>query len=154
MDIDIEQVRELVRLMVDNDLSELDITEGESKIKLRRGPAGEVVMAAPAMPMGQVVPMAAPPGPAQPPAPAEPAETLIEIKSPMVGTFYSCESPDAGPFVSVGDTVADDTVVCIVEAMKVMNEIKAECAGRIAEVCVGNAQPVEYGQVLFRVRPA
>ncbi|HET6427489.1 MAG TPA: acetyl-CoA carboxylase biotin carboxyl carrier protein [Phycisphaerae bacterium] len=151
MDIDIEQVRDLVRLMVDNDLSELDITEGESKIKLRRGRAGEVVMAAPALPAGQVVPIAAPPrGPAEPPAPAE---TLLEIKSPMVGTFYSCESPDAGPFVSVGDTIADDTVVCIVEAMKVMNEIKAECAGQITEVCVGNAQPVEYGQVLFRLRP-
>jgi acetyl-CoA carboxylase biotin carboxyl carrier protein len=71
----------------------------------------------------------------------------------MVGTFYNADSPDAEPFVSVGSSVGDDTVVCIVEAMKVMNEIKAECAGQITEICVKNAQPVEYGQVLFRVRP-
>ncbi|MHC4717386.1 MAG: acetyl-CoA carboxylase biotin carboxyl carrier protein [Planctomycetota bacterium] len=158
MDIDIEQVKELVRLMVDNELSELDVSEGESKIKLRRGPSGEVVMTTPALPAGQVVPVAAAPPPAPaageaaPAEAAEAAEELHEIKSPMVGTFYAASGPDAGPFVAVGDTVAIDTVVCIVEAMKVMNEIRAECSGQIAEVCVENAQPVEYGQVLFRVR--
>jgi len=78
---------------------------------------------------------------------------LIEVKSPMVGTFYATPSPDSDPYVHVGAAVADDTIVCIVEAMKVMNEIKAECAGTIAEVCVKNAQPVEFGQVLFRVKP-
>jgi acetyl-CoA carboxylase biotin carboxyl carrier protein len=86
------------------------------------------------------------------PAPAE--EKFIEIKSPMVGTFYAAPSPDSEPFAKIGAAVVEDTTVCIVEAMKVMNEIKAECSGVIAEVCVKNAQPVEYGQVLFKVRPA
>ncbi len=72
----------------------------------------------------------------------------------MVGTFYAAPSPDSEPYVAVGAAVGDDTVVCIIEAMKVMNEIKAECAGTIVEICVKNAQPVEYGQVLFRVRPS
>ena len=156
MEIDIDQVRELVRLMVDNELSELDITEGESKIKLRRGGAGEVVMAAPSLPAGQLVPVAAP-APATAPAAEEapgPGEEIVEVKSPMVGTFYAAESPDAAPFAGVGDTVDADSVVCIIEAMKVMNEIKAECFGTIQEVCVKNAQPVEYGQVLFRVKSA
>jgi len=89
---------------------------------------------------------------AEPPTP--PAEALLEIKSPMVGTFYSAPSPDSDPYVSVGSVIGDDTVVCIIEAMKVMNEIRAECAGKVVEVCVQNAQPVEYGQVLYRVRPA
>ena len=157
MDIDIEQVKELVQLMVDNELSELDVSEGESKIKLRRGASGEVVMTTPAMQSGQVMPVAvtamAPATTAVPEAaPAEPEQSLTEIKSPMVGTFYAAESPDVGPFVSVGDNIVPDTVICVVEAMKVMNEIKAECAGQIVEVCVENAQPVEYGQVLFRVK--
>jgi len=94
-----------------------------------------------------------------PPTEGAPAEEpvgagTIEIVSPMVGTFYASPSPDGEPFISQGARVTDDTVVCIVEAMKVMNEIKSECSGTIAEVCVKNAQPVEYGQVLFRVIPA
>ncbi|HAU36722.1 MAG TPA: acetyl-CoA carboxylase biotin carboxyl carrier protein, partial [Phycisphaerales bacterium] len=88
------------------------------------------------------------------PAPAKPAENLLEVKSPMVGTFYAAPSPDSEPYIAVGQAISDDSVVCIVEAMKVMNEIKAECAGTITEVCVKNAQPVEFGQVLFRVKPA
>ncbi|MCD6303814.1 MAG: acetyl-CoA carboxylase biotin carboxyl carrier protein, partial [Planctomycetes bacterium] len=87
---------------------------------------------------------------APPEPPAE--DNVVAIKSPMVGTFYAAESPDAEPYVSVGSQVGPDTVVCIVEAMKVMNEIKAECSGQIVEICVENGQPVEYGQVLFRVK--
>ena len=78
----------------------------------------------------------------------------MEIRSPMVGTAYTAPSPDSEPYVSVGSVVGEDTVVCIVEAMKVMNEIKADCSGMIAEVCFNNAQPVEFGQVLFRVKVA
>ncbi|MCY2928947.1 MAG: acetyl-CoA carboxylase biotin carboxyl carrier protein, partial [Planctomycetota bacterium] len=85
-------------------------------------------------------------------APAK-ADDLLEVTSPMVGTFYSSPSPDSDAFVKIGARIAQDTVVCIVEAMKVMNEIKAECSGVVTESCVENAQPVEYGQVLFRVRP-
>jgi acetyl-CoA carboxylase biotin carboxyl carrier protein len=150
----IEEIKELVRLMVENDLAELDITEGENKIRLRRSGGGEVTLGGPGQaPM--LVPAPAPPATAAAPAPgaAAAAEDLLEIRSPMVGTFYAAASPDSEPYVSLGSRVEEDTVVCILEAMKVMNEIKAECVGAVAEVCVRNVQPVEYGQVLFRVRP-
>lgn len=146
--MDIEEIRELIRLMVDNDLAELDVSDGENKVKLKRGADGEpVIVAAPA-------PAAS--APQAGPVEAAPAadDGLVEIKSPMVGTFYSATSPDSEDLVSIGSGVGEDTVVCIVEAMKVMNEIKAECIGTIAEVCVRNAQPVEYGQVLFKVKPS
>jgi acetyl-CoA carboxylase biotin carboxyl carrier protein len=146
--MDIEEIKQLVQLMVDNDLSELSMSDGERNIALKRGPTGLPVVA------GGVVPAIAAPAPAAAPEAAAAAETLLEIKSPMVGTFYAAPSPDSDAYVSVGSAISDDTVVCIVEAMKVMNEIKAECAGTLAEVCVKNAQPVEYGQVLFRVRPS
>lgn len=144
--MDIEQIKQLVQLMIDNDLSELDVTDGETKVLLKRGPGNiPVVAAAPAAPAA-----------AAPPAEAQEAggEELLEIKSPMVGTFYTAASPDSEPYVTAGTAVGEDTVVCIIEAMKVMNEINSECSGTIVQVCVKNAQPVEYGQVLFRVRPA
>jgi len=143
--MDIDEIRELIRLMVDNDLAELDISDGENKVRMKRAGA-EPAPPAPAQAPAQ----AGPPTPAPVPA----AEELVEIKSPMVGTFYDAPSPEADPYVTVGSKVSEDDVVCIVEAMKVMNEIKAGCSGEIVEVCVRNAQPLEYGQVLFRVRPA
>ena len=150
--MDIKEIKRLVELMVDADLSELDITEGENTIHLRRG--GAVMAAVPAavaVPMAPaMVPVSA--GPASPAVSA--GEKFIEVRSPMVGTFYLASSPDSEPYVSVGAAVSADSVVCIIEAMKVMNEIKAECKGTIAEVCVKNAHPVEYGQVLFKVRPS
>ena len=144
--MDIDEIRELIRLMVDNDLAELDVTDGESKIRLRRGSGGEVV--------GVPAAANAPPAAAAAAEAAEPAADLIEIRSPIVGTFYAAADPESEPYVSVGSTVGADSVVCIIEAMKVMNEIKAEHAGEIVDICVKNVQPVEYGQVLFRVRPA
>jgi len=151
----IDEVRQLVQLMMDNDLGEVDIRDGQRKIRLRHISAcvAAMPMMTTAMPAAAPVPVAAGP-PTAGPAREPPAEELAEIKSPMVGTFYAAESPDSDPYVTVGTSVDADTVVCIVEAMKVMNEVKAECAGIVAEVCVQNAQPVEYGQVLFRVRPA
>jgi acetyl-CoA carboxylase biotin carboxyl carrier protein len=149
--MDMEEIKRLVQLMVDNDLSELDITDGDKKISLKRGGPGPVsLIAAPV-----AAPVAAPAAgaPAAAPAPV-PAANLVDIKSPMVGTFYAAPSPDSDPYVTVGSMINEESAVCIVEAMKVMNEIKAECSGAIAEICVRNAQPVEYGQVLFRVRPA
>ena len=145
--MNIDEIRQLIRLMVENDLAELDVTDGENKIKLRRGRGGEVTTVAAPAPVMPVTPAA--PAPAAAPA-AE--ENLVEIRSPMVGTFYAAASPDAEPYASVGSHVDEDTLVCIIEAMKVMNEIKAEHAGQIVEICVKNAQPVEYGQVLFRLR--
>jgi acetyl-CoA carboxylase biotin carboxyl carrier protein len=148
----IGEVEQLVRLMVDNDLSELNIEEGARKILLKRGGVVVPVAAAPV-----ALPASAPAGTtasAEKKLTDEAVDLGIEVKSPMVGTLYTAPSPDSDAYVSVGDTVGSEDVVCIVEAMKVMNEIKAECAGTIAEVCVKNAQPVEFGQVLFRVRPA
>ena len=154
--MDLKTIKQLVKLMMDGELRELDITDGDSRVHLKRG-MGEapLVVSAPAAAAHQAGPAPAQVAPAPAAAaPAEPAEKLLEIKSPMVGTFYSSPSPDADPYVSNGAKVGPDAVVCIIEAMKVMNEIKAECSGTIAEVCVTNAQPVEFGQVLFRVRPA
>lgn len=151
---DLRTIKYLVRLMGLHDLSEIDLREGDLRIRLRRGPYD---LAMPALPVAQP---AAPPGPANtPPAPAasaepaRPGKTLIPIKSPTPGTFYKAPSPDAEPFVKVGTRVTPTTVVCMIEAMKIFNEIPAECNGVIAEVLVENQQPVEYGQVLFQVDP-
>ncbi len=144
--MNLREIRQLVKLMIDSELSELDMADGDKRIHLKRGGEAPVVAAPQAAPAAQP----AAPETADGAAPPD----LIEIRSPMVGTFYTAASPDSDPYVHVGDTIAEDAVVCIVEAMKVMNEIKADCSGVVAEICVQNAQPVEYGQVLLRVRPA
>lgn len=140
-------VRELVDLLTANDLTEIWMESGDMKIVLRRGPASEDSSLS-AAPSAIAVP-------AEAPAPEVPAETdeLIDIASPMVGTFYAAADPDSDDYATVGASISSDTVVCIIEAMKVMNEIKADCSGTIVEVCVANAQPVEFGQTLFRVKP-
>ncbi len=153
----IGEVRELVELMVANDLSEIEIQDGQKGISLRRGSlvAAGVEMPA-AMPSPAVPAPVAQAAVAAPTAPAAeaPTENLLEVTSPMVGTFYSSSSPDSEPYVAHGSFVSDETVVCIIEAMKVMNEIKADCSGTVVEVCVKNAQPVEFGQVLYKVKPS
>lgn len=154
---ELNKVKELVELMKENDLCEIEIVEGENKIHLKR-PQPQVT-ALPQMAMPQyAAPAAAPQAPASGAVPAETTEedtsNLIEITSPMVGTFYSSPSPDSDPYVSVGDTVGPETVVCIIEAMKVMNEIKAETSGTIAEVNCQAGQAVEFGEVLFKVKPS
>lgn len=150
--MDIEQVRQLVELMKEHDLTELLVRDGEKRIVLRRGPKGQVLVAPP-VPQA-VMPAAAPAAPAAPAA-AAPAEDagLVAIRSPMVGTFYAASDPESKPYVSPGSEVGPDSVVCIIEAMKVFNEIKAETAGTVEKVLVQNAQPVEFGQPLFMVRP-
>ena len=148
---DLGKVKELIQLMIDNNLVEVEIEEGDSKISLKRpNPAAQVVTQVP-----MAAPMAVPTAPAASVPVAAPAsdEGLVEVTSPMVGTFYSAPSPDSDPFVSVGDAVKADTVVCIVEAMKVMNEIKSEVTGTIAEVMCKAGEAVEFGQVLFKVKP-
>ncbi len=155
--MDIKDIKALVQLMVDNDLGELEIADGQTRIHLKRqGPAAPVIAMPSAMPPAFSA-AAAPAAPApaaakEGAAPVPLPEELLEIRSPMVGTFYAAPSPDSAPFASANTAVTDDTVVCIVEAMKVMNEIKAECSGVIREICIKNAQPVEFGQVLFRVK--
>ena len=145
--MDIKDIKALVQLMVDNDLGELEIADGPTRVHLKRQGAS-----APSGPMIVQGPATAPAQGQSAAAPAEEAEQLHEIRSPMVGTFYSAPSPDSEPFVQEGAAVREDSVVCILEAMKVMNEIKAECSGVVREICVKNAQPVEFGQVLFRVK--
>lgn len=152
--IDIRKLKELVRLMVENDLAELDLRDQQETVTIKRGGEGQpVVYAQPAL---------APPAAASRPAEAadgadaEPADDagLIAIESPMVGTFYSSPNPESDAFVSVGKSVSADTVVCLVEAMKVFNEIKAECTGTIERVLVNSGDAVEFGQKLFLVKPA
>ena len=152
---DLQKIKKLIDLMKENELVEIELESGEEKIVLKRSTPQQA--AAPAVvhvPAPNSSPAAAPA--AQPQAaPVSESEDdgLVEIKSPMVGTFYATPSPDSEPYVEVGSAVSSQTVVCIVEAMKVMNEIKAETAGTIAQVLVKSGQAVEYGQVLFKVKP-
>ncbi len=152
--IDVQQVRELAELMAEHGLTEVRVRSGESIITLRKGPLGEVTMWPPhAMPM---LPAQAPAAPAAAPAAAAesaPAENLVAITSPMVGTYYASPDPETGPFVAVGSEIDVNSPVCIIEAMKVFNEIKAEVAGTIERILVHNEQAVEYGQPLMMVRP-
>ncbi len=151
--VDIKHIKNLVALMVENDLSRIEIAEGDTKILIKRG--GKTVVQTVAAPSPPPPPAAAAPAaaPAPAPAPAAASNELL-IRSPMVGTFYAAPDPESPPYVKVGDVVQPDTVVCLVEAMKVFNEIKAEVAGRITKVLVNNAEAVEYDQPLFAVAPA
>jgi acetyl-CoA carboxylase biotin carboxyl carrier protein len=155
--MDIEQIRQLVELMVANDLSRLELREGETHVLIRRGQPTVLMSSAAgsAVPAGAVC--GSPPGVAETGAQAAPpAEGANEvfIRSPMVGTFYAAADPESPPFVNVGDVIGPETVVCLIEAMKVFNEIKGEVTGRITKVLVKNAQAVEYDQPLFAVTPA
>jgi len=146
---DLKTIEHLVALMSQNDLSEIDLREGDLRIRVRRGPLGASVVTGTAAPAP--APAAAPAAP--PAAPAKPDRRLVEIKSPTPGTFYAKSNPDAEAYVRVGARVQANTVVCLIEAMKLFTEIQAECAGVMTEILIENGQPVEYGQVLFRVDP-
>ena len=155
--MDLKDIKAIIDLMKKNSITEFELERQDSKIRLKRGLNGttspvvqyeEPVSAPPVqptVPVSSAAPAIAP----QPPATGE-----IEIKSPMIGTFYRAPSPEANSYVEIGTEVNPDTVVCIIEAMKVMNEIKAEVKGVITQVLVENAKPVEFGQPLFKVRPA
>ena len=154
---DVKTVEHLIGLMAQHDLTEIALQEGDQRIRLRKGGTPVVVAAsaapvahAPAASAGPAAPAAGSP----PPAPAAPAKKLHEIKSEMVGTFYAKPDPKKPEFVKVGSKITPDTTVCLIEAMKIFNEIKADVAGTIAEVCVANGDPVDFGQVLFRVDTA
>ncbi len=151
--IDIRKLKELVRLMVANDLTELDLRDEQQQVSVKRGGSN-------AVPVVTQAPVAAAPAsaaaPAVPAAPAsEPAtdDGLVAIESPMVGTYYAKPSPDKPPFLSVGDSVGEGSVVCLIEAMKIFNEIKAEQSGTIAKILVQNGDAVEFGQPLILVKP-
>jgi len=150
---DVRKVRRFVELMNEHDLSEVDLRQGDQRIRLRRGQEPVVSVAAPQ-------PAAPPPAavPAPIPAAASAAVEATEedanasyVTSPMVGTFYVASSPDSPAFVNVGDQVGPESTVCVIEAMKVFNEIPAECSGSVAAVLVSNGDPVEFGQKLFKI---
>jgi acetyl-CoA carboxylase biotin carboxyl carrier protein len=143
---DVRTIKYLVGLMSQHDLSEIDLREGDLRIRLRRG-AREVLIS----PSPAPSPSATPPASPSTPEAASSTSALHFIKSPTPGTFYCAPSPDAEPFVHVGTRVKPTTVVCVIEAMKIFNEITADCTGVIREVLAENQQPVEFGQVLFKV---
>jgi acetyl-CoA carboxylase biotin carboxyl carrier protein len=154
----LKKLKDLVKLMVDADLTEVDLQDQGERVTLKRGRGEQPQVAyVPAPPPAAAhAPAAAPAAPVAAAAPetpaAKPDEGLITISSPMVGTFYHAASPDAPPFVSVGTTISPESVVCIIEAMKVFNEIKAETRGTVVKVLVENGQAVEFNQPLFQVK--
>jgi acetyl-CoA carboxylase biotin carboxyl carrier protein len=155
--MDIKEIKKIIELMRENELSEFELAEEGFRITIKRRNGGEpqVVVSQPAQAMvmaPQAIASTAPAAAAG--AKAETPSNWKDIKSPMVGTFYRASSPEAEPFASVGTQVDEDTVVCIIEAMKVMNEIKAECKGVIRKIMAENATPVEFGQALFQVEPS
>ena len=160
--MDLKDIKAIIDLMRKNDLSVFELEKDGFKLKLQKGASGQPILTtpiaiAPSLAAGAAAAQIAPGNAAAESANAAPAtattdSSLKDITSPMVGTFYRSPSPESQAFVDVGTTVNEDTVVCIIEAMKVMNEIKAETSGVIAEIVVENGKPVQFGQALFRVR--
>jgi len=148
--LELKDIKAIIDLMRKNDLSVFEMEKDGFRLKLQKG-AGEQTVFSSAVPVAPA-PAATVPGATAPPAEAGTSGALKEIVSPMVGTFYRAGSPETPAFVDVGKEVSEETVVCIIEAMKVMNEIKAETKGVIAEIVAENGKPVQFGQVLFRVK--
>ena len=154
--MDLKDIKAIIDLMKKNSIAEFELEKQEFKIRLKRGNLGGAVAYEDA-PAIQQYANPTPPAALPAPAPAHVSNANLpgesEIKSPMIGTLYRSPSPEAAPYVDIGSEVGPDTVVCIIEAMKVMNEIKAETRGIITAVVAENSKPVEFGQALFRIRP-
>ncbi len=158
--MDLKEIKAIIDLMTRHGLSEFELEKGDVKLRVKRGPTGEWIAAAPAAAPHPTAAAPLAPAPSYAPLPAggpansssAPSEGTAQIVSPMVGTFYRAPSPDSPNFIEPGQEVNEDTVVCIIEAMKVMNEIKAETRGVIVEVLAQNGKPVEFGKPLFLVR--
>lgn len=157
------KIRALIRLVEDSTIDELEVSYWGKKVRIRKNPPAadnnngskpQVTMAVPDRVIEATVAASAEKAAPAPAQPKGPAENLLEIKSPMVGTFYRAPAPDAKPFVEVGDKISRGQVVCIIEAMKLMNEIESEFAGRVVEILVQNGQPIQFGQPLFLIEPA
>lgn len=161
--MEIEDIRKIVELMAENDVVELEMEDHEGKIRLVRGnhhASTPVAVVAAPTPLSQIAPVAVTPTPSVNLSPAQesrvegtPEDQGVKITSPMVGTFYGAPSPDAKPYVEIGTVVEKGDVVCIIEAMKMMNEIQAESRGRVLKILVENGQPIEYEQPLFVLEP-
>lgn len=155
--MNLEEIKALAEILSDTGLTTIEITEGETNIRLVKNPPAPACVPAAPMPMmpaapAPVAPAAAAPAEAAPAAPAAGNfSNLTEVKSPMVGVFYDSPSPEADPYVKVGDKVKKGDVLCIIEAMKLLNEITAEQDGEIVDICAHNADVVEYGQTLFKI---
>ena len=163
--IEREFLESLIRLLDESSIDNVEIERGGTRVRISKSPDVALSAGAPMAP--HMMPAVAPaPAPAAPSAPAAPADeggaaaapassgNLVDITSPMVGTFYRAPAPDADAYVEVGKSIGEGDVLCIIEAMKLMNELESESSGKIAEICVQNGDPVEFGQVLFRVEPA
>jgi acetyl-CoA carboxylase biotin carboxyl carrier protein len=156
--VDLKDIKAIIDLMKKNSISEFELERQDFKIRLKRGGSAPSAASAPVYddsPITFAAPGTLPPTGAMPTAGGAPAagSAELEIKAPMIGTFYRAPSPEAGNYVEVGSEVNADTVVCIIEAMKVMNEIKAEVRGVVTQILVENAKPVEFGQSMFKIRP-
>lgn len=161
-----KELKELIDFLIEKDISEFELERGDVKVRIKRGGETAAPVITHAMPIA-AVPMASspsqvshsataampPPASTSPAPPAAAEEELHTVKSPIVGTFYEAPGPGALPFVKPGDQVAAGQVLCIIEAMKLMNEIEADASGEVVKVLVNNGQPVEYGQPLFAIRP-
>lgn len=157
--MDLKLIQNLLNMISESDVNEVSIEEGNLKIKMKKrgevAPATEQVFYAPPAPAAQATPAPAPAEASAPKAADAPAaDSAKPVKSPIVGTFYSAPTPESEPFVKVGDTVKKGDVLCIVEAMKIMNEIEAEFGGKVVQVLAKESQPVEFDQHLFMIEPA
>lgn len=150
--MDLKELKALLRLMEGNDVEELEVEEGGRRVRIRRRPVPGRVPPAGTIPAQ--ISVATTGSPLAPTAAAAEASGLIPVESPMVGTFYRAPAPGAEPYVKEGDPIQKGTVLCIIEAMKLMNEIEAEVKGRVARILAENGQPVEFGQTLFLIEPA
>lgn len=159
--MNLKELKELIEFLIEKEISEFELERGDVKVRIKR--AGEHMVvhghgdprfsAVSPAPPPALVPAATHAVAAPPPAPAAQEESLHAVKSPIVGTFYEAPSPGAPPFVKVGDTVVEGQVLCIVEAMKLLNEIESDAAGEVVKILATNGQPIEYGQELFAIRP-
>ena len=161
----LDEIRELIKVVTETGIAELEVQRGENRVRIRRSARGSLqehvvpaeansrqVHHVPAQASSSQPAAAAAPAPAAPDPLSDP--TLVTVKSPIVGTFYESPSPSAAPFIRVGDIVKPGDVLCIIESMKLMNEIEAEVSGTVISKLANNAQPVEYGEALFAIRPA
>jgi acetyl-CoA carboxylase biotin carboxyl carrier protein len=159
VEFSLEQVRELVTILNQTDITELTLESGDVRLSIRKSETRVASVASPSLPVTYAAPSSVAIEQTTSPvahhtntiADSLPAKKLLEITSPMVGTFYRSPSPDDAPFVEIGDAIKKGNAVCIIEAMKLMNEIESEASGKIVEILVENSQPVEYGQVLMRI---
>ncbi len=149
--MDIRKVKKLIELLDESGIAEIEISEGEDSVRISRYPQGAPAAIAAPAPIAVAAPAAAPAAPAAATVPDEPEEDGFLVTAPMVGTFYASSSPGAAPYVQVGDRVNEGDTLCIIEAMKMMNQIESDVAGTVKSIRVQNGEPVEYGQTLITI---